>query len=538
MNYKVTSEEADHFVVDDGKGPFKVAKKGLGEGMLKRIQKLARGGVVQKLAPGGFVEDAVAEFGDTALGSALAAYGNQAGGELGVPLQPNKVASYDLDKEKEIAAELGAQKTLEAASGVQPAQTTPPAQAAVGGSGSAGIGLPGGPSKLRLEAAPSTTDLEGAVSDQRAAITEQAQTEAHIANERGKAIADVQARQAKADAAYFGRQKAEEQKLQDLQRQFNSSDVDPKRFWGNAATGDKILAGIGLALGTLAGAGNGGVNPAVKVMTDAIERDVDAQKSNIDKMGRAVGQQQNLLGIMRQNYADEASALAATKATMFDQLNAQLEAAKAKASGPEKILAIEQMQNSVAQEAWKAKQGLAIQVHSAATQDAKLALDRYELGAKLSAAGAGGDPLGAPGFSRTQGAPAIKTEEAAKFRESIAARDSLMQAINKMKELKKDSGAEFGWGDSKAEMDALQADMITALKDMKRLGALDKGTQEISEKLIPGSTDFRGSSLSKLDVLESRANASLASQAKSLGYAANAGTFPIEGSKGTGVKVR
>jgi len=58
--------------------------------------------------------------------------------------------------------------------------------------------------------------------------------------------------------------------------------VDPNKFWNERSTGDKILAGISIFLGGL-GAGAGGQNTALKIIDDAIARDINAQEFNIEQ---------------------------------------------------------------------------------------------------------------------------------------------------------------------------------------------------------------------------------------------------------------
>jgi hypothetical protein len=56
--------------------------------------------------------------------------------------------------------------------------------------------------------------------------------------------------------------------------------IDPNRLWNNTSTGGKITTAIGLILGGMGAGATGGRNLAVDAMNHAIERDVDAQKTN------------------------------------------------------------------------------------------------------------------------------------------------------------------------------------------------------------------------------------------------------------------
>ena len=56
--------------------------------------------------------------------------------------------------------------------------------------------------------------------------------------------------------------------------------IDPKRFWKQRATWQKILAAISIGMGAYAGAATGGVNRAVSVINAAINQDIEAQKGD------------------------------------------------------------------------------------------------------------------------------------------------------------------------------------------------------------------------------------------------------------------
>lgn len=65
--------------------------------------------------------------------------------------------------------------------------------------------------------------------------------------------------------------------------------LNPNRYWQEMNTGSKILAGIGLALGGLGGAGTGGKNYAADVVNGAITRDLEAQKSDLANKVEVLG---------------------------------------------------------------------------------------------------------------------------------------------------------------------------------------------------------------------------------------------------------
>ena len=64
--------------------------------------------------------------------------------------------------------------------------------------------------------------------------------------------------------------------------QKSSGRVDSNRFWNDRTTGDRIMAGVGIFLGGL-GAGSSGQNTALKIIDNAIARDISAQEYNLEQ---------------------------------------------------------------------------------------------------------------------------------------------------------------------------------------------------------------------------------------------------------------
>ena len=66
-----------------------------------------------------------------------------------------------------------------------------------------------------------------------------------------------------------------------------SSKIDPNHMWHEAGTAGKITAGLamlisGFGVGKMAAAGMSSVNADMKVIQDSIDRDIDAQKANLE----------------------------------------------------------------------------------------------------------------------------------------------------------------------------------------------------------------------------------------------------------------
>jgi hypothetical protein len=140
-------------------------------------------------------------------------------------------------------------------------------------------------------AAAQPSDLE---KDVQAGTTEQAkgiQETADVAQQRANQAAPEQRdianqQQALVDRNNMVQQFVQENKKRLLQKQemmtdaYANASIDPHRLWNSMDTGHKILAGLSLML-----SGNGDGSPVMR----AINQDVDLQKEQIERTGKAAG---------------------------------------------------------------------------------------------------------------------------------------------------------------------------------------------------------------------------------------------------------
>lgn len=121
-----------------------------------------------------------------------------------------------------------------------------------------------------------------------------------------------------------------------LSQEMLNTKVDPRRWFNNQSTGQKIMAGIGIFLGGVGGGlTKSGKNPALDIINNAINADIDAQKSELAKLKDVGGMKQNVLSMMRDKFGDERQAEAATKAFHLDQTIMKLKEVAAQNKAPE-----------------------------------------------------------------------------------------------------------------------------------------------------------------------------------------------------------
>ncbi len=108
--------------------------------------------------------------------------------------------------------------------------------------------------------------------------------------------------------------------------------VDPKRLWKNAATGDKILAGIGMVLGAF---GSGASNRGVAVISQAIDRDINAQQADIATQKDAYSAKSGIYKDMVAQFKDKRASEEATRMAYLGNAEVRVKEMMARYSGPE-----------------------------------------------------------------------------------------------------------------------------------------------------------------------------------------------------------
>jgi hypothetical protein len=124
-------------------------------------------------------------------------------------------------------------------------------------------------------------------------------------------------------AASMGRK---ERELDQLGNAYANHKIDPNRVWNNASTPQKVSASIAMILGGMGAGLTGGPNQAVAMINRIIDQDIDAQKSDRDKLG-------SLYNMNLKRMGDEKSAYSATKLQQMAVYESQLKQAAAKYQG-------------------------------------------------------------------------------------------------------------------------------------------------------------------------------------------------------------
>lgn len=107
--------------------------------------------------------------------------------------------------------------------------------------------------------------------------------------------------------------------------------IDPEAIWKEKGDAARVMAAIGIAAGAFAASMNGGPNYAQQIVQDAVNKNIEAQQANLENRRKGLEKQTSLYGMMLDRFKDQDMALAASKASLYEQAEtkAKMWAAKA-----------------------------------------------------------------------------------------------------------------------------------------------------------------------------------------------------------------
>lgn len=155
------------------------------------------------------------------------------------------------------------------------------------------------------QAVAATTEDEAAIAAHRAIAESVAADTKNAAAQSDLAQQQFQQRQQHLEErrAVFAQQFDQANaRINDELAKVQAAGIDPNRYYMNQSTGQKILGAIAVGLGALGASplgphGTRGENVSLKIMNDAISRDIDAQKENmqhsVEVLGKRMGWNMN-----------------------------------------------------------------------------------------------------------------------------------------------------------------------------------------------------------------------------------------------------
>jgi hypothetical protein len=124
-------------------------------------------------------------------------------------------------------------------------------------------------------------------------------------------------------------------------KEYEGMKVDPNRMYGNLSTGNKIASSVALFLGAFGAGASGGPNLAMDVLNKAIDRDIDAQKANIDTKKNAIDLKRGAYQDLLQLTGNADAARKAEEIRLSNVALKQLEVIKEMSKNPQAALQAE-----------------------------------------------------------------------------------------------------------------------------------------------------------------------------------------------------
>ena len=386
-------------------------------------------------------------------------------------------------------------------------------------------------------------EAKKALQAKRAAIWESAETEMDIAKATAAVLGERQASleglEAKRQAREQERQSyviGEMRKVKDTIDTLRKTQIDPYRFYrhpdGSRDLPKSIMSAVAIGLGALGSSlparygGTGGPNVALQIIDKAIDRDIAAQRDDLNNRQAGVGLQMNLLGQMKSQFADERQAEAAARAVMLETARFKIEEASAK-SGDRRVADnaalmaadIDVMEQKIAGEfkVRAAEQFVAGQEKLLAARRTGAVMQAQTQQAQMAAA----QPVPAPsGWVATRPQGKGEFEEARKITDATeTAISAYNDLIAHLEDPEKGPSVGPAWGGkATGELEEKYENLVLAIKAKVGRGV----SVETIKDMLPSKTGY-GNAVARLKVARDAEQADLVRQMGSRGFAPQAG---------------
>lgn len=338
---------------------------------------------------------------------------------------------------------------------------------------------------------------------------------------------ELQASEAKAknDAYYFATKQAEEQKyaqeraallaakqakidqtLADLDARSSAvanAKVNPEQFWDDKGGGlGRVMAAIAVGLGQYSASKTGGPNAALGIINSAIDRNIAAQRDNIENQKAGLQAKNSLYAQNLAAFGDKESALLATKMNYLEQAKAFADQQAALNEGSLRAgAANEKFQAATDNQIGDLRLKLAQLGH---TREAMSSSRHYSPGGMVGGGAAKLEdrlvtlPDGTSYLARSE-------PEAQKARDLEAGYEEIKSIADKAERTRKETAwyehaAKWLGYDTEnvAKLKALNPQLLLALKKQKQLGTLDAGVERVGGDLFGDQSNILGNQDAKL----------------------------------------
>ena len=181
------------------------------------------------------------------------------------------------------------------------------------------LGLQG--EALRIGSKGTLADLTANIAEQRALATAQERADAASAN--AAVVDEDQAKRFEAMRAEFD--ESQNKRLADmdeLRADIAKTKIDPSQYWSKGSGFGQALSLLSVAIGGFAKGYSGGrlENTGLKMLDQAIDRDIAAQRDNLSTKRGLLAESQSVFSMARQRFGDDQAAAEFTKARQNEML--------------------------------------------------------------------------------------------------------------------------------------------------------------------------------------------------------------------------
>lgn len=317
--------------------------------------------------------------------------------------------------------------------------------------------------------------------------------------------------------------KEQELKAQQALDEFASAKVDPDRFWKNKGTGDKIIAGIAIALGAISqGITKSNSNQALDIINSQIDRDLEAQKIEILSKKEAASGQTGILAQMRARFDDERVAENMARVIGLDQAKLKLEEIASKSRSAEVSANRDLLLAQIEEE----RQKRLLEVQKAINESPQAqGIKRNMVVSGVQNPATGKNEKASPEIlsekDRERVVPglgiATTEDDAKKLKEAQINFKKFDNLLGEIVESRQKFGAEM-FGAEAEKQKARATEALLAIKNMETLGALDAGALKVGGRIIPENpAEFRwtGDPVAELKEIKRRAQVNFNEKIKS-----------------------
>jgi len=316
------------------------------------------------------------------------------------------------------------------------------------------------------------------------------------------------------------------------------TDPDGSRNWTNTA-----MATIASALGAFGSAMTGSPNFAMQIVQKAIDRDIQAQKDQINKKGIELDESRNLLAQNYRLYGTEAQANLATRAQLGAAYKAQVDSIAASSNNAQQVAKLGSVAALAEQGTVKATQALssaisdeeradAAEERMRRKSDAEAALMRSQARVDTGKASIEDtkmkNSLAASGVAMDPDTPVkISDGDLKDIRKQTANYMAFRTTVQDMVDLANSGEWSNASLTDRKKMGSIATRAILKLKNSEQAGALDKGMQEIAEIVIPNPNAWNA-----VDESEILVNLVKQLDKEHAGYVSGLGLLPLSVSTG------